>query len=678
MQHRSLRLFQILLGSSLALYLFVQVIWNPESGLLPPSSNPGQWILAPVDLPTIDGTGTAAVFSKDFVLPEDLVKDPQSIIVTAAQSYDATLNGQPLVKPHLTSRWQAPRQLDVRNALKGGHNRLEIVVRNTRRPPALRVSGTLPSHSMEAVSLNTDLTWRVRSIAESKEYTPGELPRPRDFYDGYYAERTANAARIHKLEAIARLLAYLALFGAVYISLRSPASSAASAPVLAANYTGSLQHRTTRRWIYVPLLAILFFPFAVIRDPIEGWDAEGHIEHIRSVAAGHFFPLPDEGWQMYQPPAYYLVAALVYRLVLPVSTNAATHWQFSSTDLLALKAVQLLTPLCAILQILLVLRIIGYVFPSSDTRLFHTSAFVGLLPVQLYVSSFISNEVFSSLSITAALFVLLINVTRLKFRIAPSFTLGLLLAIACLSKYSGIMLVMTTVLTYLALFWTKPRERRSLAVSFIVLSSVVLVLAGPFYIRNLQLYGRTLPLNEQFVPHFEVEYFDLAFFMDPLRAGLGAVDKFNSRASSFLDGNYSAIWIDNSHKSHKWMRVFEVMIYFLAFLPTVLSAAGFCYAVKACTDSENGRAYFVLTSLAAIGVFSYVSFILQFGTFDTVKPFYLLSMIAPLTVFFHLGYSRTAAVHLPRYKLCRSLLNVLYASLVLYYALAPWLTGKGL
>src|SRR5437667_12250993 len=99
------------------------------------------------------------------------------------------------------------------------------------------------------------------------------------------------------------------------------------------------------------------------------------------------------------------------------------------------------------------------------------------------------------------------------------------------------------------------------------------------------------------------------------------------------------MWLDNSQYSRRWTRPFEVVIYYLAIFPMVLIGAGFVRAIAACRASKEGRAYLPIVAIFIFAVFSYLFFILRFGSFEVVKAFYLLSQVGPLAVFFELGQS---------------------------------------
>ena len=173
-----------------------------------------------------------------------------------------------------------------------------------------------------------------------------------------------------------------------------------------------------------------------------------------------------------------------------------------------------------IVQIVLVLKIIRYLFPRPEGLAPSTVAFVALLPMQIYFSPFISNEVFSSLAITAALFLLIFIVREKRFRIGPSVALGSAVGLACLSKYSGFLLAFTACFAYAVFFVAQVERRTRLIVSFLTASLVFIAFTGPYYLRNVKKYGELLPVNVEFQKGFTIEYFDLPY---PVSIAIGMI-----------------------------------------------------------------------------------------------------------------------------------------------------------
>ena len=77
-------------------------------------------------------------------------------------------------------------------------------------------------------------------------------------------------------------------------------------------------------------------------------------------------------------------------------------------------------------------------------------------------------------------------------------------------------------------------------------------------------------------------------------------------------------------------------------------------------------------------MFSYLFFILRFGSFEVVKAFYLLSQVGPLAVFFELGQEGVKVGDWQKSAVFSVAVALLYTAIASYYLLVPFLIGKGL
>ncbi len=679
----SYRSYFFVLVFFLILYLGYEVGFNPENGFLKPTLH-GQWILAPRSL-TGGGENAchAAVFRKEIHLPPDAHwTSPVRVTITAARAYRFHVNDRLVSVPDqavLSRNWKLSQTFDISEALHGGANVLALAVENSNRVPAVHVDGGLSLDSGVSLRFDTDLSWRVRSADADNWTDPEPVVRAQDFYPGHLATSPLSQPSSKFLRVAASLTVYVLIGLAIYLyksrgreSLRTENPDIAVSRDAGEPRTGRVRQRVA----VVLLFAALFLPMAVLRAPDSGWDAQAHIDYVRYVAQGRGVPLADQGWEMYQPPAYYFVAAGVYRLFLPLSNRASQPFRLPSPDFLALKVVQLMTPIFVLLQILIVKRTLRLIDRARRTSPI-VLGFAVLLPMQIYASSFISNEVFSSLTISASLFLLVRIVGGNRFGVTPSLALGACLALSCLSKYTGLLMMVATSLVYLVFFLKKSVDGKKLAISFLAVAALVIGLAGPYYYRNWVHFGRPLPINQELSNCPSLGYSSLGFYIGPSLIGTGVLDKFVARTLSFPDGNYSSMWLDNSHKSRPWTRWFEVAIYYLAVFPTFLIAAGFCRCVAGLrADTAYSKACLPVVTIFVLAIFAYINFVLRISQFETVRAFYLLSQIIPLAVFLDVG-TRSTACASRRRSVWNALTVVLYGAIILYYLLMPLIVGSG-
>src|SRR5438046_10660133 len=103
---------------------------------------------------------------------------------------------------------------------------------------------------------------------------------------------------------------------------------------------------------FASLWLILFWHNAQIL-PVIGFDSSHHLNYIKYLQEHHSLPLPTEGVEMFQPPLYYLVAAVVLSL-FHLSTT------YPSAILLLLELPQLFS----IAQVVLVFASLRLIFPG--------------------------------------------------------------------------------------------------------------------------------------------------------------------------------------------------------------------------------------------------------------------------------------------------------------------------
>ncbi|MBI5764019.1 MAG: glycosyltransferase family 39 protein [Planctomycetes bacterium] len=159
-------------------------------------------------------------------------------------------------------------------------------------------------------------------------------------------------------------------------------------------------------WASYAVLAIGFalrFALTVATPARLAYD--DHFPPVEIIANEHRLPLPAECWECYQPPAYYMVAAAAFGLTENASKAVGSTDQIAAAH--AKKAVQFLSTLagCATLWFcLLILRIPSRRPPTVEALALGCAA---LLPQHIYMSAMVTNDAFTYLVATLAVFTFL-------------------------------------------------------------------------------------------------------------------------------------------------------------------------------------------------------------------------------------------------------------------------------
>lgn len=294
-----------------------------------------------------------------------------------------------------------------------------------------------------------------------------------------------------------------------------------------------------RPGIWLALIAICYlgvaFNFAIQTPRWQAPDEPAHYNYIEHIATTGTLPvlrmgdynqryqshLVDKGfpaesnvgrlrYESYQPPLYYLTAALVYRL--------------SDGSLLALRALNIGLGLCLIL---LTYQTLLVVFPQRPLLTLGATAFTAFLPMHVAITAAINNDVLAELLVVASVMVLLVwmrsyfatnfaadekspviavgsaavTPREAQARISAEETnakpellllLGVLLGLGLLTKIYAYALVPLCVLAIVATSWWINRSWRIVGQEVVLLLYVVvpaMLMALPWWLRSSYYYG---------------------------------------------------------------------------------------------------------------------------------------------------------------------------------------------
>jgi len=240
----------------------------------------------------------------------------------------------------------------------------------------------------------------------------------------------------------------------------------------------------------------------------------GYLQHLREN--GVLPQQSDTSETLYaqhgsQPPRYYGLMALLIapfdiddgdsyrRLNRHADTNQ--HDSFGNKNLvmhdeprsmltgtgLAVLIVRALGLVLGAGTIVLVYKISAYIAPQRPAVALVAAAVTGLNPMFIFVSASVSNDSLAMI-LNAALVLLMLRTLRDRFKLRYSLGIGLLFALTSITKLTS--MVLLPVLIGLGVFvWYRTKDRRGLYLFFFSLLIFWVVIAGWWYIRNMQLYG---------------------------------------------------------------------------------------------------------------------------------------------------------------------------------------------
>ncbi len=249
---------------------------------------------------------------------------------------------------------------------------------------------------------------------------------------------------------------------------------------------------------------VLALPFGqTVAGRLEGLNDEpAHFNYVRYLVEQRAFPVQTRhvaepgaferaDFEYYQPPLYYLLCA-------PLVAVAGER-----AGLILCRALSLL---CALLSLAALSRILSLLGLGVSERRAGV-VFAALLPVHAYFTSVVSND---SLCWLVALLITHELLTRVRAEpsaatgsrvgkgTAADIRLGVLLGLGMLTK-SGLAVFYPVALLAFALIGWRGQGRRVLAGALVVFG-VSLLIAGPWYMRNVMVYASPFALEVGFGP----------------------------------------------------------------------------------------------------------------------------------------------------------------------------------
>lgn len=390
----------------------VQLAHDPHVFFLSDEAG-AEWIRAdvPFSLATYGAPEGVTVFQHAFTTKSPV--EHARLVVRAFRRASVTLDEVVIDSgTRDADRWKQARSVSLPSPLEPGRHLLQISVSNPQSHACLLAH-------CKALDIRTGPQWQAARLPG--DFAPAiaaALARPPELATGYPTVSTAFAAVAPWLAGI-----FLAAFAWTWWNSR-PAGRAANRP----------RWRATPKRLRWLLLAgwVVLAANNIWRVPVGmGFDLNGHYEYIQYLVHFLGLPLATDGWQMFQPPLFYLLAAPWYAVLLP-----------HVSDEVIVKVLRVIPLLCGLAQIEIVYRAARTVFPDKEDLQTIATVVGGLLPMQIYISLVIGNEPLAG-CLTAVVvltcFKLLVDPQRQR-RQRFFIALGVLWGLALLSKLTPLLL----------------------------------------------------------------------------------------------------------------------------------------------------------------------------------------------------------------------------------------------
>jgi tetratricopeptide (TPR) repeat protein len=647
------RAIGIAVFAGMAASVLAWMAWSdPAINFLPRDSR-AEWIVFPaaVDVHAHWFASLDATFRREFLL----ARQPTTarLSVRAMRRAEVKINGV-WVPSRSTRNWKEMTSADVTGLLHAGSNMIEARVFNHNGPPALWLTLTTDQLGVRSdESWDTSFagsSWRRVALAAAAK-TPG----PGNSIAG--GAHTFDAIKKSwplwiVLVAIASVVSFLwnVAFNKSTIALSSPVRKARlgehasnwaqRAPRKMRNAARSSQADEKRAFpgrlermlllIFAVLWLVLFWNNNRLLPFHRGFDSSEHLKYINYIQQHRSLPLPTEGWEMYQPPLYYLIAAASLSLC-----------HVSVDDQISISVLRWLGALLGIAQFVLV-------FFSLRLLLSIRAAFVGLLlaaflPMHLYMAHYVTNEMLAATLATAALYLCLRLLKSDAPRASQFAWLGLALGSAMLTKATAILLLPIVITAIAGKLIYAQAPIATLLRNLGLLLTVCFAVCGWHYTRIWLRFGTPLVGNWDVISGF-------TWWQDPgyhtatdyVRFGRSLVNPIFSGFAGIADGIYSTLWGDAlcggaASLTTAWNQTPMAAGYLWALIPGALILVGAGIAIIQFIRKPSSALFLLIGFSVMIGL-GLLFMTLKVPSYAQAKAFYGLSAITPLCFFGALGW----------------------------------------
>lgn len=350
------------------------------------------------------------------------------------------------------------------------------------------------------------------------------------------------------------------------------------------------------------ILVVLQIHNFILFPVSRGFDALNHLDYVGYLRTNHSIPMAHEGWELYQPPLYYL---LLFPITNPLFIRFLNGFVFVG---------------------LLIAVFLFFKKITKNTFLgIISTVIIASLPVVIYSLPAISNELFSGMIIS---FTIMYYVTFAKrFALFNQIIFGCLLGLSLLSKATSFVLLFCIIVDQII---QHKNNFVKLTKHLLVILGFVLIISGWFYIRNLLIYQNPFTTSVDF-PKFHIvqgpRYRDIKFLTDI--SGFLSLDLFKAHHYSLWSGTYFS-WFYDGHNVIVPVQAFSKAGALLVISSVPLFLMFIFGLIKEL--SKKDKSYLMI--LYPIVLFlSYIAYTIKLPFYSSVKGVFLISSIISFTYF---------------------------------------------
>ena len=617
------RIILLLLAALLAFGALVWLVQRDPKIAFLSGDKRAQWILFPnaIDTGTHPIVNLDTRFRREFELTR--IPNHAHLLIRAMRECELKINDGVVELP-ASQNWKKMAVVDVTGVLRAGANKLEARVFNSNGPPALWLA-----LETDESSLGSDENWEA-SFTGSAWRRAALATTPRFPQEGNIA---AGGETIRQVwPGIWPTWLLLTVAGALFLFVfhwcqkRKPARAGDV-------FVKALLVLISALWLALFWNNTRQIPFAA------GFDFRAHPDYIQYIQDRHALPLPNEGFEMYQPPLYYVISAA-----------ALSSFRSSVVDPAGVTILRALTMLFGLAHIILIFLTMRLLFPGRWAAQAVGLVVAAFLPLQIYLSHYVTNEMLSATLMAATVYLALRLLGSPEWPIAEYAGLGVTLGAALLAKSTAVLLIPLLLAAFVAKI-VRQRTPFTIYGRALGLATVLCFLVGGWY------YARIWrELGQPLVGNWDLES-GFAWWQDPgfrtaadyWRFGRALSSPFYSALNGFADGYYATLWgdglwggVSDLPSRPPWNYGLMTGGYLLALLPTLLILAGVALALARCLRRPQ-LSWLLLLGLFALILSGTIFMTLKIAAYGQIKAIYGMSILIALSSFAALAWDRLMA-----------------------------------
>jgi hypothetical protein len=371
---------------------------------------------------------------------------------------------------------------------------------------------------------------------------------------------------------------------------------------------------------------------AFLFEAWRGFDAVENIEYLRLLQTSWALPDPETVWSASHPPLFYYLAAALWRGL-----------RLASLDRWLLPVLPLAISALGIAAIAVAVALVRRIDPDNHRRQVLAAGLLLFLPVHIYISPMIGEELLVTLLVSLVLALAAWPLSTPGARpdtrsMAGAAAIGVLCGLAFLTKLSGA-LVFGAVAILWAAEGARSRDWRSAITKLALAGSIAIAVGGWFYVHNLMAHGYLYP--QDLAIHSKM--FELPpgerGVMDYVRIPVATLTDPQLIQPDLLrsvwGGTYATLWFDGHRhflgQSIALTRIGTLLLT-LALLPTLAFGVGLWRGARRALAEPVGVDTLLL-AMVAITLLGYVAFTYGNPWYVTVKGSYLLGLSVPFALY---------------------------------------------